>query len=70
MVRFQDIPRTAAFAWSPDAAHPKIATGSKDGAVDVDFSSATALDLWDLTPASANPPDELQPYATLPVDSR
>jgi protein transport protein SEC31 len=70
MARFRDIPRTAAFAWSPDAAQPKIATGTKDGALDIDFSSATALDLWDLTPSSANTSDELRPYATLPVDSR
>jgi protein transport protein SEC31 len=70
MVRFRDIPRTAAFAWSPDAAQPKIATGTKSGALDIDFSSSTVLDLWDLTPASSTPSDELQPSASLPVDSR
>jgi protein transport protein SEC31 len=70
MVRFRDIPRTAAFAWSPDAAQPKIATGTKAGALDADFSSSTVLDLWDVTLGNANLSDELQPYASLPVDSR
>ena len=70
MVRFRDVPRSAAFAWSPDAAQPKIATGTKAGALDIDFSSATVLDLWELTPSTSNPSDELRPHATLPVDSR
>lgn len=48
MVRLREIPRTAAFAWSPGAAPPLIATGTKAGAVDIDFSNETCLELWDL----------------------
>ena len=48
MVRLREIPRTASFAWSPGAASPLIATGTRAGAVDADFSNETCLELWDL----------------------
>ncbi|KAK9365691.1 hypothetical protein V1509DRAFT_632497 [Lipomyces kononenkoae] len=48
MVKLKEIPRTATFAWSPGAQLPFIATGTVAGAVDADFSSKSALELWDL----------------------
>ncbi|KAK4939497.1 protein transport protein S31 [Elasticomyces elasticus] len=69
MVRLREIPRTAAFAWSPDATAPWIATGTKSGAVDVDFSNETCLELWDLGLDNAQQAQELQPSVTLPTES-
>lgn len=69
MVRLREIPRTAAFAWSPDATAPWIATGTKSGAVDVDFSNETCLELWDLALDNAQQGQELQPSITLPTES-
>ncbi|KAK9471062.1 uncharacterized protein V1510DRAFT_219806 [Dipodascopsis tothii] len=48
MVKLKEIPRTAAFAWSPGSHQPFIASGTVAGAVDADFSSTTTLDIWDL----------------------
>ncbi|KAK9386228.1 hypothetical protein V1515DRAFT_628536 [Lipomyces mesembrius] len=48
MVKLKEIPRTATFAWSPGAQLPFIATGTVAGAVDADFSSKSALEMWDL----------------------
>ena len=48
MVGIQEIPRTAAFAWSPDASSTVVATGTKSGAVDEGFSNDTQLELWNL----------------------
>lgn len=48
MVRLREIPRTASFAWSPGPKTPFIATGTRAGAVDADFSNETCLELWDL----------------------
>jgi protein transport protein SEC31 len=70
MVRLREIPRTAAFAWSTSAVHPKIVTGTKAGAVDADFSSETALEIWDLDLKSSDPGVELQSSAKVDVDSR
>ena len=70
MVRLREIPRTAAFAWSTDAIHPKIVTGTKAGAVDADFSNDTALELWDLDLKPTDASVELQPTSTLQVDAR
>ncbi|EXJ90826.1 hypothetical protein A1O1_03931 [Capronia coronata CBS 617.96] len=69
MVRLREIPRTAAFAWSPDATAPWIATGTKSGAVDVDFSNETCLELWDLALDNTHQGQELQPAATLPTET-
>lgn len=69
MVRIREIPRTAAFAWSPDASAPWIATGTKSGAVDVDFSNETCLELWDLALDSAQQGQELQPAITLRTET-
>ena len=70
MVRLREIPRTATFAWSPGAASPLIATGTKAGAVDADFSSDTVLELWELNLDSIDQGVELQPIATVNAESR
>lgn len=69
MVRLREIPRTAAFAWSPDATAPWIATGTKSGAVDVDFSNETCLELWELDLDNAQQGQELQSSVTLPTET-
>ncbi|KAF3480522.1 uncharacterized protein GIQ15_05869 [Arthroderma uncinatum] len=70
MVRLRQIPRTAAFAWSPGQASPFIATGTRAGAVDADFSNETFLELWDLKLDSEHIGAELQPAAKISTDSR
>jgi hypothetical protein len=70
MVRLREIPRTATFAWSPGPTQPLIATGTKAGAVDADFSNDTQLELWELKLDDAEQGVELQPVATVSVDSR
>ncbi|KAJ5168537.1 Protein transport protein sec31 [Penicillium canariense] len=69
MVRLREIPRTATFAWSPGAASPLIATGTRAGAVDVDFSNKTCLELWDLSLDCQDASEELQPVAKIDTDS-
>ena len=69
MVRLREIPRTATFAWSPGPTQPLIATGTKAGAVDADFSNDTALELWELA-LDKEQGLELAPIATVNVDSR
>lgn len=70
MVRLREIPRTAAFAWSPGAANPLIATGTKAGAVSADFSNETALELWDLSLDNAQANSESQAVGSISADSR
>ncbi|KAF2636434.1 WD40 repeat-like protein [Massarina eburnea CBS 473.64] len=70
MVRLREIPRTATFAWSPGPTQPLIATGTKAGAVDADFSNETTLELWELDLDNSDQGVELQPVATLNVESR
>ncbi|KAF1977851.1 WD40 repeat-like protein [Bimuria novae-zelandiae CBS 107.79] len=70
MVRLREIPRTATFAWSPGSTQPLVATGTKAGAVDADFSNDTTLELWELDLDSAEQGLELQPIATVNVESR
>ncbi|TKX20511.1 protein transport protein sec31 [Elsinoe australis] len=70
MVRLREIQRTAAFAWSPGSASPALATGTKAGAVDADFSNDTTLELWDLGLDSTKPVTELQPAGSINTDSR
>ncbi|EAU38022.1 hypothetical protein ATEG_01265 [Aspergillus terreus NIH2624] len=69
MVRLREIPRTATFAWSPGADSPLIATGTRAGAVDVDFSNETCLELWDLGLSREDVSGELQPAAKIDTDS-
>lgn len=69
MVRLREIPRTAAFAWSPGVSKPWIVTGTKSGAVDVDFSNETCLELWDLDLEDVQGSTELQPKVTLPTET-
>ncbi|KAL4781600.1 hypothetical protein BJX76DRAFT_359719 [Aspergillus varians] len=69
MVRLREIPRTATFAWSTGAASPLIATGTRAGAVDADFSNETCLELWDLALSNQDAGAELQPVAKIDTDS-
>lgn len=69
MVGVREIPRTAAFAWSPNAARSLVATGTKAGAVDADFSNETQLEIWDLL-LDQHGAQELQPIASIHADSR
>ena len=70
MVRLREIPRTAAFAWSPGAAVPLIATGTKAGAVAADFSNETTLEIWDLDLGNLTANAELQAVGSISADSR
>ena len=65
MVRLREIPRTATFAWSPGTDSPWVVTGTKAGAVDVDFSNETSLELWDLGLDDTTQNQELQPKVTV-----
>lgn len=69
MVRLKEIPRTAAFAWSPGAVPPLIATGTKAGAVDIDFSNETCLELWDLALDGRGQGNELKPSGKVATES-
>ncbi|KAL1956947.1 hypothetical protein VTO42DRAFT_6694 [Malbranchea cinnamomea] len=69
MVRLREIPRTATFAWSPGAAAPIIATGTRAGAVDADFSNETCLELWKLDLDRELMGSELEPAAKISTDS-
>ena len=70
MVRLREIPRTATFAWSPGSGLPLIATGTRAGAVDADFSDDTSLELWNLNLGDPDSGVEVQPAATISTDSR
>lgn len=70
MVRLREIPRTAAFAWSPGPGQPLLVTGTRAGAVDVDFSDESKLELWDLSLDNQEQGLELQPVASISTDSR
>ncbi|KAH8706674.1 hypothetical protein BGZ61DRAFT_418987 [Ilyonectria robusta] len=70
MVRLRDIPRTAAFAWSPDAGKPLLVTGTRAGAVDVDFSDESKLEIWDLALDDQQQGLELQPIISITTESR
>jgi protein transport protein SEC31 len=69
MVRIREIPRTATFAWSPGAQAPLLATGTRAGAVDFDFSNETNLELWDLGLDKDNAAAEPQPLVKVPIES-
>ncbi|CAN8104333.1 unnamed protein product [Discula destructiva] len=70
MVRLREIPRTAAFAWSSGPAKPLLVTGTRAGAVDDSFSDEVKLELWDLNLDSQDQGLELQPIASIAVDSK
>lgn len=46
-MKITEIHRTATIAWSPDVI-PLLAVGSVAGAVDLDFSSSSTLEIWDV----------------------
>ena len=69
MVRLREIPRTATFAWSPGPASPLVATGTRAGAVDVNFSNETCLEIWDLGLGRQDASEELQPVGKITTDS-
>jgi protein transport protein SEC31 len=69
MVRLREIPRTAAFAWSPGTS-PFLVTGTRSGAVDADFSDETKLELWDLNLDAVDHGLELQQIASINTESR
>ncbi|PNH43983.1 hypothetical protein VD0004_g3633 [Verticillium dahliae] len=70
MVRLREIPRTAAFAWSPGSEKPLVVSGTRAGAVSDDFSDETKLELWDLNLDDQDQGLELQPVASISTDSR
>ena len=70
MVRLREIPRTATFTWSPGSGLPLIATGTRAGAVDADFSDETKLELWDLNLGNPQQGVELEPTVSVSTDSR
>jgi protein transport protein SEC31 len=66
MVRLRDIPRTAAFAWSPGAGKPILATGTHVDSPD----ESNKLELWDLALDDQQQGLELQPVASIDTDAR
>ena len=70
MVKSRIIPRTATFVWSPGNAPPLVATGTRAGAVDADFSNDTSLEIWDPFADDSIQGHELQPVASVDTDSR
>jgi len=70
MGRLREIPRTAAFAWSAGSPKPALATGTRAGAIDADFTSENKLDIWDLDLDNHNTSVDLKPVASLDTDSR
>ncbi|KAI4282861.1 MAG: hypothetical protein L6R38_002621 [Xanthoria sp. 2 TBL-2021] len=70
MARIREIPRTATFAWSPITASSLIATGTRAGAVDADFSNDTQLEIWDLADFDAKASYETHSIASVETDSR
>ncbi|KAK2591204.1 protein transport protein S31 [Conoideocrella luteorostrata] len=70
MVRLREVPRTATFAWSPGSGKPLLVTGTRAGAVDVDFSDESKLELWDLSLDDLQQGLELQPLASITTESR
>lgn len=45
-------------------------TGTRAGALDIDFSGETKLEIWDLDLGRKRQDDELRPIASLNTDSR
>ena len=70
MVKLRVIPRTATFVWSPESSSSCLATGTRAGAIDADFSNVTQLELWDLKLENERQKHELQPVASVDTESR
>lgn len=70
MAGSQEVPRTAAFTWSPGLRRPLIATGTKAGAVDEGFSNETKLELWNCGLSNDSHNRQLEPTAIIDTDSR
>lgn len=70
MVKLREIPRTATFAWYPGIGPSLIATGTRAGAVNADFSTDTQLELWGLAIDNPDRGHELQPAASVGAESR
>ncbi|RCI16294.1 hypothetical protein L249_2391 [Ophiocordyceps polyrhachis-furcata BCC 54312] len=70
MVRLREVPRTATFAWSPGSGKPLLATGTRAGAVDADFSDESKLELWDLALDDQQQGIELQPVISITTESK
>lgn len=70
MVKLRVVPRTAAFVWSPDISSKFLATGTRAGAVDDDFSNVTQLELWELDLDNERQSHQLEPIANVDTDSR
>ncbi|ODV92910.1 hypothetical protein CANCADRAFT_49300 [Tortispora caseinolytica NRRL Y-17796] len=71
MTRFSPIPRLGAFAWSPSSDPQYIATASKAGAIDSNFTSTPSIDLWDVESlAKALSSDDVTPVTSVPCDSQ
>ena len=71
MVQVKQIPRSAAFAWSPDHGAPYIATGTVAGTVDPTFSATSELELWDLhLDDQSQQGFELTPKLSVPTKAR
>lgn len=71
MVKLKEIPRTAAFAWSPSVSDPLIASGTVAGAIDADFSATTQLELWSLSLLDRSSDGfQLNPTVSIDTDAR
>jgi protein transport protein SEC31 len=71
MVKLKEIPRTATFAWSPNAGEPLMVSGTVAGAIDEDFSSTTQLELWELSLIDHSPDGlQLKPRVSIDTDAR
>lgn len=71
MVKLKEIPRTAAFAWSPSVSDPLIASGTVAGAIDADFSATTQLELWSLSLLDRSSDGfQLKPTVSIDTDAR
>ncbi|KAI9716996.1 MAG: protein transport protein S31 [Chrysothrix sp. TS-e1954] len=69
MAGLRQIPRTASFAWSTSISRPLVATGTRAGAVDADFSDETKLEIWDLDTGGSKG-TEPTPLISISSDSR
>ncbi|CAI5757311.1 unnamed protein product [Candida verbasci] len=65
MVKINEIARTSTFAWNSDNL-PLLATGTVAGAVDINFSSSSTLEIWD----TFSPTNNKEPIFTAPVENR
>ncbi len=69
MVGLRTLERTAVFAWSKGSGTPLLATGTKVGAVNDDFSSEIVLELWDLELQKQERDAEPKRLCSITVDS-